>query len=235
MKTMEHIVMAIVNYIITRIMTWKEVLKVEQEKPYWESLVGLLRQEQKAYEIYPPNPQVLNAFKLTSLSNVKVLIMGQDPYHGPNQAHGLAFSVQKGVKIPPSLKNIYKELASDVGFTIPDHGNLTEWAEQGVLLLNSTLTVRKGEPNSHEGIGWGTLTDNVIKAVSEHQDNVIFILWGAFAQGKEKLIDKNKHSILRAPHPSPFSANRGFFGCKHFSKTYAILEQRGKEPIDWQL
>ena len=186
--------------------------------------------------IYPPASEVFNAFTLTPLDNVKVVILGQDPYHGPGQAHGLCFSVQSGVKTPPSLVNIYKELAQDIeGFHIPEHGNLTAWAEQGVLLLNAVLTVEQGKAHSHAKWGWETFTDAVIKSVNDTQHGVVFLLWGSHAQKKGQNIDTQKHYVLNAPHPSPLSAHRGFLGCRHFSQTNTLLSQQGKTPVNWQV
>tara|TARA_Y100000034_G_scaffold39870_1_gene49160 strand:- start:901 stop:1500 length:600 start_codon:yes stop_codon:yes gene_type:complete len=186
--------------------------------------------------IYPPASEVFNALTLTPLDNVKVVILGQDPYHGPGQAHGLCFSVQSGVKTPPSLVNIYKELAQDIeGFHIPEHGNLTAWAEQGVLLLNTVLTVEQGKAHSHAKWGWETFTDAVIKSVNDTQHGVVFLLWGSHAQKKGQNIDTQKHYVLNAPHPSPLSAHRGFLGCRHFSQTNTLLSQQGKTPVNWQV
>lgn len=185
--------------------------------------------------IYPADADVLNAFKLTQAETLKVVIIGQDPYHGPNQSHGLCFSVRKGNKIPPSLRNIYKELASDIpNFEIPSHGDLSHWAEQGVLLLNTVLTVEQAQAHSHKKIGWEQFTDGVISTINRECDNLIFLLWGVPAQKKAALIDEKRHTILTAVHPSPLSAHRGFFGCQHFSKTNQILNSQGKQPIDWQ-
>jgi len=217
--------------------SWLEVLGDEFEKDYMLRLKQFLKDEKQAGKIiYPKGSDIFNAFAKTPFTNVKVVILGQDPYHGPHQAHGLSFSVQKGVAIPRSLSNIYKELQTDIpGFKMPAHGNLEEWAEQGVLLLNATLTVRAGEPGSHQKHGWEIFTDTVINKISEQKEGIIFLLWGSFAQNKSELIDAKKHHILKAAHPSPFSADRGFFGCKHFSKTNAILVKEGKKPIDWQV
>ena len=200
-------------------------------------LKNFLIEEKKADKvIYPPNHLIFNALNTTPLDQVKVVILGQDPYHGPNQAHGLSFSVQKGVALPPSLRNIFHELHSDLGVPIPKHGNLTHWAEQGVLLLNAVLTVEAGQPTSHQKRGWEEFTDHVIDVINEQRENVVFILWGAYAQRKGQRIDQNKHLVLKAAHPSPLSANRGgFFGCKVFSKANNYLKQHGIEPIDWQL
>ena len=217
--------------------SWLEVLNKEFEKDYMIQLREFLKQEKAAgYKIYPKGSDIFNAFQKTPFDELKVVIIGQDPYHGVNQAHGLSFSVQKGVTPPPSLKNIYKELVTDIpGFVIPGHGDLTEWAEQGVLLLNATLTVRDSSPASHQKKGWEEFTDTVIKTISAKKEGIIFILWGSFAQAKAELIDQNKHFIIRSPHPSPFSADRGFFGSKPFSKTNAILVKEGKRPVDWQI
>lgn len=216
--------------------SWKEVLKDEFQKSYFEQIVMFLKHEKALGKtIYPPGNLMFNAFEKTPFNNVKVVILGQDPYHGPNQAHGLCFSVQKGVKPPPSLVNIYKELQSDIGMSIPETGDLTKWAESGVLLLNAILTVRTGEPASHSKIGWETFTDAVIRKISEEKEGVVFMLWGKFAQDKQVLIDATKHYILKAAHPSPFSADKGFYGCRHFSKANQLLVKDGKEPVDWQL
>jgi len=217
--------------------SWLEVLGDEFDKNYMVQLRQFLKNEKQAgSKIYPKGSDIFNAFNKTPFDKVKVVILGQDPYHGENQAHGLSFSVQKGITIPPSLRNIYKELEIDIsGFKIPNHGDLTEWAEQGVLLLNATLTVKAGMPGSHQKKGWEEFTDNVIKTISEKKEGIIFILWGSFAQAKAELIDKTKHHIIKSPHPSPFSADRGFFGSKPFSKTNEILEKKGKKAIDWQI
>ncbi|MDB5131566.1 MAG: ung [Mucilaginibacter sp.] len=217
--------------------SWLAVLNDEFDKDYMVQLRAFLKEEKQAgSKIYPKGSDVFNAFQKTPFTDVKVVILGQDPYHGENQAHGLSFSVQKGITIPPSLRNIYKELVTDIpGFTIPSHGNLTEWAEQGVLLLNASLTVRAGTPGSHQKRGWETFTDMVIKTLSDKKEGLVFILWGSFAQAKAELIDKTKHHIIKSPHPSPFSADRGFFGSKPFSKTNEILKKEGKKPIDWQI
>jgi len=217
--------------------SWLSVLHDEFEKDYMIKLKQFLKQEKEAgYKIYPKGGDIFNAFNKTPFDKLKVVILGQDPYHGANQAHGLSFSVQKGITSPPSLKNIYKELVTDIhGFAIPNHGDLTEWAEQGVLLLNATLTVRDSSPASHQKKGWEEFTDKVIKTISDKKEGIIFILWGAFAQAKAELIDQKKHFIIKSPHPSPFSADRGFFGSKPFSKTNAILAKEGKKPIDWQI
>jgi uracil-DNA glycosylase len=217
--------------------SWLEVLHNEFEKDYMLKLKQFLKEEKEAdHNIYPKSSDIFNAFWKTPFNELKVVILGQDPYHGPNQAHGLSFSVQKGITPPPSLKNIYKELATDLpGFVIPAHGELTEWAKQGVMLLNATLTVRAGSPGSHQKKGWEIFTDTVIQKISEQKEGIVFLLWGKFAQAKAELIDAKKHHILKAAHPSPYSADNGFFGCKHFSKTNAILEKEGKKVINWQI
>ncbi|TWI58720.1 uracil-DNA glycosylase [Pseudomonas duriflava] len=215
---------------------WKAALRDEFEQPYMKQLGDFLRQEKAAGKvIYPPGPMIFNALNSTPLGQVKVVILGQDPYHGPGQAHGLCFSVQPGVPAPPSLQNIFKELKRDLNLPIPDHGYLQYWAEQGVLLLNTSLTVEQGKAGSHANTGWQRFTDRVIQIVSEQRNHLVFLLWGAHAQSKEKLIDTQKHLILRSPHPSPLSAHRGFLGNGHFSRTNKFLEQSGLEPIDWAL
>lgn len=213
--------------------SWKEVLQTEFDKPYFENLVGFVKQEYASHTIFPPAGQIFNAFNTCPFNNVKVVILGQDPYHGPRQAHGLCFSVNDGIQFPPSLQNIFKEINSDLGIPAPKTGNLTRWAEQGVLLLNATLTVRASQAGSHQGRGWEEFTDAVIKIISEKADNVVFILWGSYAIKKKALIDASKHCILTAPHPSPLSSYRGFFGCKHFSQTNTYLTSKGKTPIEW--
>ena len=217
--------------------SWKAELANELGKPYFLSIIAVLKKELAAGEIiYPPEPLIFNAFNQTPFDKVRVVILGQDPYHNPGQAHGLSFSVPAGTKPPRSLTNIYKEIQSDTGITMPlDYGNLSHWAEQGVLLLNAFLTVRANEPASHANIGWMDFTDAVIKKISDNKNGVIFLLWGNFAQQKQSLIDETKHFLLKAPHPSPFSANKGFFGCRHFSKTNELLIQQGGAPIDWKL
>lgn len=216
--------------------SWKEALKQEFSTDYFQQIPEHIKTEKlQGKVIYPPGSVIFNAFNTTPLEKVKVVILGQDPYHGKGQAHGLCFSVQNGVPPPPSLLNIFKELQDDIGITIPDHGNLTKWAEQGVFLLNASLTVRAGEPMSHSKIGWATFTDAVIKTISSKKINVVFLLWGKFAQEKRVLIDESKHCILRSVHPSPLSAYGGFFGCKHFSKTNEYLASKGIDPIDWSL
>jgi uracil-DNA glycosylase len=218
--------------------SWLNVLGEEFDQPYMIKLKQFLKQEKEAgYQIYPKNADIFNAFNTTPFDKVEVVILGQDPYHGPNQAHGLSFSVQKGIQIPPSLQNIYKELASDIpGFTIPPNGDLTSWANQGVLLLNATLTVRANMAGSHQKQGWEQFTDTVIRKISDKKSGVVFILWGSYAQSKSVLIDEKKHLIIRSVHPSPLSANRGgFFGTKPFSRANDYLIKQGKNPIDWKL
>lgn len=214
---------------------WAEYLDTEFNKEYYGNLREFLKKEYKTYTIYPDMHDIYNALHYTPFKNVKVVILGQDPYHGPDQAHGLSFSVKPEVEIPPSLKNIYKELQTDLGCRIPEHGYLVKWAEQGVLLLNNVLTVRKGQAHSHRGQGWEIFTDEVIKRLNDKNKPVVYILWGAAAQKKQALIDKAKHYIIKSPHPSPLSAHRGFFGSKPFSKTNQILEDNSLNPIDWQL
>ena len=215
--------------------SWLLVLQDEFDKEYMVKLKAFLQNEREAgHKIYPKGSDIFNAFQKTPFDQLKVVILGQDPYHGPGQAHGLSFSVQKGINPPPSLKNIFKELVKDIpGFTIPSNGDLSSWAEQGVLLLNATLTVRDSSPASHQKKGWEEFTDKVIKTISEQKEGIVFILWGAFAQAKAELIDQTKHFIIKSPHPSPFSADRGFFGSKPFSKTNEILLKTGKTPINW--
>ncbi len=214
--------------------SWKEVLKGEFEKPYFTSLSSKVRE---AYlggtPVFPPPNKVFNAFELCPFDAVRVVILGQDPYHGAGQAHGLCFSVQDGIKIPPSLQNIYKEIRDDIDTDIPLGGSLERWATQGVLLLNATLTVEAGKAGSHQGIGWEQFTDAVIKKISEEKEHVVFLLWGKYAQDKGAHIDRTKHLVLKAPHPSPFSAYTGFFGCKHFSKTNEYLKKNEEKPIEW--
>jgi len=218
--------------------SWLEVLEDEFSKPYMVLLRKFLKDEKEAgYKIYPKGSDIFNAFNKTPFNKVKVVILGQDPYHGPNQAHGLSFSVQKGIPTPPSLQNIYKELATDIpGFKIPQSGDLSEWAQQGVLLLNATLTVRASMAGSHQKKGWEQFTDTVIHKISEQKKGVVFILWGSYAQSKSILIDEKKHLIIKSIHPSPLSVNRGgFYGSKPFSKANAYLEKEGETPIDWQI
>jgi len=215
--------------------SWKSVLASEFSAPYFQRLKSFLLEEKGKYRIYPPGSQIFSAFNHTPFNDVKVVILGQDPYHGPGQAHGLCFSVPMGVESPPSLVNIFKEIESDLGIARPLNGNLEPWARQGVLLLNATLTVRARQAGSHQNKGWETFTNAAIKALSEQREGLVFLLWGNFAIAKKELIDTAKHHILTAPHPSPLSASRGFFGCKHFSKTNQILEGQGLEPIAWKV
>lgn len=215
---------------------WLNKLSSEFQKPYMKKIKSfLLNEKQAGKTIYPPGEQLFHAFKLTPFDKTRVVIIGQDPYHGPGQAHGLCFSVPYGVKPPPSLVNIFKELKQDAGCSIPDHGNLVHWANQGVLLINAILTVEANKAASHSKIGWNHFTDAAISALNSSKEGLVFLLWGKYAQSKEQLVDAEKHFILKAPHPSPFSADRGFFGCRHFSLTNEILTARGQEPIDWQL
>ena len=214
---------------------WLDALKDEFRKPYYAELHKKVLEEYHTHLIFPPADDIFNAFHLTPLKNVKVVILGQDPYHNVNQAHGLCFSVKPEVEIPPSLVNIYKELQDDLGCVIPNHGYLTKWAEQGVLMLNTVLTVRAHQANSHRGIGWEEFTDAAIRAVNTQDRPIVYILWGKPAQAKKSMLTNPKHLILEAPHPSPLSAYRGFFGSKPFSKTNAFLEEHGVEPIDWQI
>lgn len=214
---------------------WMEALKEEFKKPYYRELFYKVKEEYANYQVFPPADDIFNAFHLTPLREVKVVIIGQDPYHNVGQAHGLCFSVKKGVDVPPSLVNIYKELNADLGCKIPSHGYLTKWAEQGVLMLNTVLTVRAHQANSHRGIGWEQLTDAAITALNGQDRPIVYILWGASAQKKESMLNNPKHLILKAPHPSPLSAHRGFFGSRPFSKTNDFLVQNGIEPIDWQI
>lgn len=215
---------------------WKAILKNEFSKSAFQQVVTHLKIEKMSGEIiYPPGSQIFNAFNMTPFEKVKVVILGQDPYHNPGQAHGLSFSVPDGVSPPPSLLNIYKEIATDIGVTMPRQGNLEKWAERGVLLLNAVLTVRVNEPASHSKIGWMEFTDAVIRHISDQKSHVVFLLWGKFAQEKQALIDETKHLLLKAAHPSPFSADKGFFGCRHFSRTNEYLVRQGIDPIDWAL
>ncbi|MEA3462426.1 MAG: uracil-DNA glycosylase [Bacteroidota bacterium] len=214
---------------------WKSVLMDQFQSPYFRTLKEFLLEEKKKYTLYPPGRLIFNAFQRTPFDRVKVVILGQDPYHGKGQAHGLCFSVPPGIPQPPSLVNIFKELNSDLGTPVPSHGNLENWADQGVLLINATLTVRDSQAGSHQKRGWETFTNRVIEVVSQEKSGIVFLLWGRFAQAKESLIDGNKHLILKAAHPSPLSAYNGFFGCRHFSLTNEYLEKQGKTGIDWTL
>jgi uracil-DNA glycosylase len=217
--------------------SWKSTLHEEFQQPYFQELAGYIRDEKKSGKIiFPPGPLIFNAFSQTPFNQVRVVILGQDPYHGPGQANGMSFSVARGIKSPPSLVNIFKELQADIGLPeIPSHGDLSAWAQQGVLLLNASLTVRQGEPNSHANLGWMRFTDTVIQSINEKCSGVVFILWGKFAQQKAELIDSSKHLIISSAHPSPFSADKGFFGSRPFSKTNTWLIKQGKDPIDWAL
>ncbi|MCF8331547.1 MAG: uracil-DNA glycosylase [Bacteroidales bacterium] len=213
--------------------SWKEMLQDEFDKDYFMQLKTFLTHERQRFQIYPPGGKIFAAFDHTPFNKVKVVIIGQDPYHGTGQAHGLAFSVPDGIPVPPSLQNIFKEINHELGIPIPKNGNLKSWAIQGVFLLNATLTVRARKPGSHQHKGWEIFTNTVIERLSEYRTGLVFLLWGNYARAKKSLINTKKHFILEAPHPSPFSANRGFFGCNHFSKTNEILQQQGQHAIDW--
>ena len=213
--------------------SWKVALDKEFKEPYFAELTTAVREAYLEKTVFPPPQFIFNAFSLCPFDQVKVAILGQDPYHNPGQAHGLSFSVPDGVKTPPSLQNIYKEIKSDLGIDVPSSGNLEHWAKQGILLLNATLTVEERSPGSHQGLGWETFTDAVIKTISDQKEHVVFLLWGNFARSKAPLIDKEKHLVLEAAHPSPFSAHNGFFGCKHFSKTNQYLKKHELQPIEW--
>lgn len=214
---------------------WAKILEEEYQKDYFKALKAFLVEEKKEHSVFPSGNQIFNAFQMTPYSDLSVVLIGQDPYHGIGQAHGLSFSVPEGIKPPPSLVNIFKEIHSDLGLPIPKHGNLEKWAKQGVLLLNATLTVRANAAGSHQNQGWEIFTDTIISKISDDLTGIVFLLWGKFAQAKEALIDADKHYILKAAHPSPFSAHNGFFGCKHFSMVNMILKQQGKMEIDWTL
>ena len=214
---------------------WNPVLRGEFAKEYWQQLQRFVESQRASYTVFPPAPEVFAALHLTSYAETRVVILGQDPYHGPRQAHGLCFSVQRGVPIPPSLVNIYKELQSDLGIAPPQHGNLEAWARQGVLLLNTTLTVRAGQAASHHGHGWETFTDEVLRTVNKKQQRVVFLLWGSNARKKKSLIDLSRHVVIESAHPSPLSAHNGFFGSRPFSRTNAALAEAGMQPIDWTL
>lgn len=213
--------------------SWKTHLADEFHKSYFKNLTEFVKQEKEKHTVYPPGKQIFNAFEKCSFNDVEVVILGQDPYHGPGQANGLAFSVSDGIKSPPSLVNIFKEIKNDLGKEIPTSGNLERWAKQGVLLLNATLTVRANSPGSHQKKGWEEFTDAVIKKISDEREHIVFMLWGAYAQKKGEIIDSKKHLILKSAHPSPFSADRGFYGNHHFSKANEYLVKHGKHPIDW--
>jgi uracil-DNA glycosylase len=214
---------------------WNPILRSEFDKHYWQELQTFVRAERSRATVYPPHEDVFAALHLTPFADTRVLILGQDPYHGPGQAHGLCFSVRRGVRVPPSLVNIHKELHDDVGVPIPDHGNLEAWASQGVLLLNATLTVRAGQAGSHQGKGWETFTDEVIAAVNAKPEHVVFLLWGGYARKKKVLVDTTRHTIIESPHPSPLSAHNGFFGSKPFSRANEALIAHGQQPVDWSL
>ncbi|MEZ8286352.1 uracil-DNA glycosylase [Vibrio splendidus] len=217
--------------------TWESIINDEREKAYFQSVLAFVEQQRNSGKtIYPPQDQVFSAFDMTPFESVRVVVLGQDPYHGVSQAHGLAFSVLPGVKIPPSLRNMYKELAQDIeGFEIPSHGYLDSWASQGVLMLNTVLTVEEAKAHSHAKCGWETFTDAIIAELNQRSEPIIFLLWGAHAQKKGQAIDADKHHVLTAPHPSPLSAHRGFFGCQHFSTTNKLLSSMDQQPIDWRL
>jgi uracil-DNA glycosylase len=213
--------------------SWKEHLEPEFEKPYFAELTKFVKSEYAGHAVYPPPKDIFRAFDLCPFDGVKVVILGQDPYHGALQANGLAFAVHQGVRTPPSLQNIFKEIESDIGYPVSRDGDLSRWAKQGVLLLNATLTVRAGTPGSHQGVGWEAFTDAAVKALSEGREHLVFMLWGSYAKQKGAVIDRTKHLVLEAAHPSPFSADKGFFGCRHFSKANAYLAEHGMAPIEW--
>lgn len=213
--------------------SWQRVLAPEFRKPYFKELTAYVKNDYATTAVYPPPKEIFSAFNASPFDQVKVVILGQDPYHGVHQAHGLAFSVRSDIAIPPSLQNIFKEIHTDTGAPIPKTGDLTHWAAQGVLLLNATLTVRKGQPGSHQNKGWEEFTSAAVKALSDNREHVVFLLWGSYAKQKGEIIDRTKHLVLTAPHPSPFSADRGFFGCKHFSQANEYLTEHGIEPIVW--
>jgi len=213
--------------------TWKKRLHEEFKKPYFLSLADFVKKEYKTQAVFPAGKQIFNAFSHCPFDQVRVVILGQDPYHGPGQAHGLCFSVPDGIRQPPSLQNIFKEIKADTGKSVPPSGSLVHWADQGVLLLNATLTVRANSPGSHQNKGWETFTDEVVRLLSDEREGLVFLLWGAYAQRKGAIINSERHLVLRAAHPSPFAAHRGFFGCRHFSKTNEYLKSRGLAPVDW--
>lgn len=215
--------------------SWLKALRSEFEQDYMTQLKKALLAEKKQYQVYPPSGEIFAAFNHTPFEQTKVVIIGQDPYHGPGQANGLSFSVRRDVKPPPSLVNIFKELQSDLAVPISNHGDLTSWADQGVLMLNAVLTVRHKTPGSHKNWGWQRFTNQAIQTLSENRENLVFLLWGSFARGKRSLVNSSKHLVLEAPHPSPFSAHNGFFGCRHFSKTNQYLQEHGLSPIKWEL
>ena len=214
---------------------WNQVLSSEFSQSYWYALQDFVTRERSQFQVFPSRENVFNALELTSLADTRIVILGQDPYHGPGQAHGLAFSVQQGSRIPPSLRNIYKELATDIGCPIPSHGDLTSWAQQGVLLLNTTLTVRSGEAASHQGHGWEQFTDQIIRELNDKTEPIVFILWGASSRKKSTLINQQRHVIVESAHPSPLSVRHGFFGSRPFSRANAVLKENGREPINWCL
>ncbi len=214
---------------------WNPLLRSEFDRPYWNELQAFVAEERRWHTVYPPTDEVFAALHLTAYAELKVVIVGQDPYHGPRQAHGLAFSVRPGVRIPPSLRNIHTELHDDLGLPVPDHGSLEAWARRGVLLLNTSLTVRAGQAGSHSGRGWETFTDRVIDVAAEREEPIVFILWGAHARRKKDRVDTGRHAVIESPHPSPFSASNGFFGSRPFSRTNEALERLGREPLDWDL
>lgn len=214
---------------------WNPLLRAEFDQPYWAELQRFVAEERARHTVYPPHDEVFAALHLTTYADTKVMILGQDPYHGPGQAHGLCFSVRRDVRVPPSLANIHRELHADVGVPVPDHGNLEAWAAQGVLLLNATLTVRAGQAGSHQQHGWETFTDQVIRTVDAKPDHVVFILWGGYARRKKTLIDASRHTIIESPHPSPLSAHQGFFGTKPFSRANDALIAHGQTPVDWSI
>ena len=215
--------------------SWKEALSNEFEQPYFQTLKDFLTEEKRTATVYPAGKNIFEAFNRTPFPKVKVVILGQDPYHGPGQAHGLCFSVPAGIAIPPSLQNIFRELQTDLDIPFPKSGDLSRWADQGVLLLNATLTVRDGKPGSHQGKGWETFTNAVIRELSAQRSGLVFLLWGSYAREKKSLIDLSKHFVLEAPHPSPLSVYRGFYGSKHFSKANQLLQENGMKPVNWQL
>ena len=215
--------------------SWKALLQEEFDKPYFAELIAFVKNEYAQTRIFPPGKLIFNAFNHCTVDNTKVVILGQDPYHGPGQAHGMCFSVKRGTPPPPSLQNIFKEIKSDLGIDPPQHGELTSWADNGVLLLNTVLTVREGQPNSHKGMGWEQFTDRIIQLLNERQQPMVFLLWGGNARSKARLITNPAHLVLQCAHPSPLSAYNGFFGCRHFSKTNEFLVSRGMKPIDWKL
>ncbi|MBC8343461.1 MAG: uracil-DNA glycosylase [Bacteroidetes bacterium] len=224
------------NFRLVLCSEWVNLLKSEIEADYFNQILDFLNEEEESGRtVYPPTHEIFNALNLTLLEQIKVVILGQDPYHGAGQAHGLCFSVKKGIPAPPSLINIFKEIKNNTGIDLPGHGDLSNWAQQGVLLLNSILTVRAANAGSHQKIGWQLFTDAIIRTISDRTEGIVFLLWGKFACSKSEMIDASKHYILTAAHPSPFSANNGFFGCEHFSKTNEILKSIGREPIDWRI